>query len=194
MTVSATTNEPDRSTRHVLVLVENLSVPFDRRVWQESRALVDAGYQVTVICPLGKNQDREAGGIDRRRPHPPLPAASRDGWATGIPARVWRRPVAHDSACAPCAARRARARRPRVQPSRSALPRRHRAADPWHALRVRPARPRPGVVPVEVPRTRRPAVLVHTVARTVDVRRCRRRDLDERELSAHRHREGAEGS
>ena len=29
---------------HILILVENLSVPFDRRVWQESRALADAGY------------------------------------------------------------------------------------------------------------------------------------------------------
>ena len=47
------------SARHILVLVENLSVPFDRRVWQESRALVDAGYAVTVICPMGVNTDRE---------------------------------------------------------------------------------------------------------------------------------------
>jgi glycosyltransferase involved in cell wall biosynthesis len=45
--------------RHVLILVENLSVPFDRRVWQESRALVEAGYSVTVICPTGTKQDRE---------------------------------------------------------------------------------------------------------------------------------------
>lgn len=44
--------------RHVLILVENLSVPFDRRVWQESRALVEAGYRVTVICPMGSNRDR----------------------------------------------------------------------------------------------------------------------------------------
>ncbi|WP_330181316.1 glycosyltransferase family 4 protein [Nocardia sp. NBC_01503] len=44
---------------HILILVENLSVPFDRRVWQESRALVDAGYRVTVICPMGGKQDRE---------------------------------------------------------------------------------------------------------------------------------------
>lgn len=35
----------------VLILVENLSVPFDRRVWQESLALARAGYQVSVICP-----------------------------------------------------------------------------------------------------------------------------------------------
>ncbi|ULP36310.1 glycosyltransferase family 4 protein [Mycolicibacterium rufum] len=44
---------------HILILVENLSVPFDRRVWQESRALVDAGFDVTVICPRGAKQDRE---------------------------------------------------------------------------------------------------------------------------------------
>ncbi len=37
----------------VLVLVENLTVPFDRRVWLESRALRDAGWHVSVICPEG---------------------------------------------------------------------------------------------------------------------------------------------
>lgn len=42
---------------HVLILVENLSVPFDRRVWQESCALTDAGFRVTVICPTGLNRD-----------------------------------------------------------------------------------------------------------------------------------------
>lgn len=46
-------------SRHILILVENLSVPFDRRVWQESLALVDAGYRVTVICPQGQSQDQE---------------------------------------------------------------------------------------------------------------------------------------
>ena len=49
--------------RHILILVENLSVPFDRRVWQESRALVDAGFEVTVICPTGANQDREREAV-----------------------------------------------------------------------------------------------------------------------------------
>lgn len=46
-------------SRHILILVENLSVPFDRRVWQEARALVEAGYRVSVICPAGTEQDRE---------------------------------------------------------------------------------------------------------------------------------------
>lgn len=44
---------------HVLILVENLSVPFDRRVWQESRALVESGFAVTVICPAGTDYDTE---------------------------------------------------------------------------------------------------------------------------------------
>ena len=43
----------------VLILVENLSVPFDRRVWQESLALRDAGWDVSVICPRGSKRDIE---------------------------------------------------------------------------------------------------------------------------------------
>lgn len=35
----------------VCIIVEDLPVPFDRRVWQEARALHDAGYRVSVICP-----------------------------------------------------------------------------------------------------------------------------------------------
>lgn len=37
----------------VLIIVENLTVPLDRRVWQEARSLRDAGYTVSVICPKG---------------------------------------------------------------------------------------------------------------------------------------------
>jgi Glycosyltransferase len=35
----------------VMIIVENLPVPLDRRVWQESCALRDSGYEVVVICP-----------------------------------------------------------------------------------------------------------------------------------------------
>jgi glycosyltransferase involved in cell wall biosynthesis len=45
--------------RRALILVENLSVPFDRRVWQESLALRDAGWEVNVICPQGTDRDTE---------------------------------------------------------------------------------------------------------------------------------------
>jgi len=39
----------------VLIIVQNLPVPFDRRVWLECRTLRDAGYDVTVVCPRGKD-------------------------------------------------------------------------------------------------------------------------------------------
>jgi len=35
----------------ILIIVENLPVPLDRRVWQEACALRDAGHEVAVICP-----------------------------------------------------------------------------------------------------------------------------------------------
>jgi glycosyltransferase involved in cell wall biosynthesis len=35
----------------VLVIVQNLAVPFDRRVWLECQSLVAAGYDVSVVCP-----------------------------------------------------------------------------------------------------------------------------------------------
>lgn len=35
----------------ILIVVENLPVPLDRRVWQEACALRDAGHEVVVICP-----------------------------------------------------------------------------------------------------------------------------------------------
>jgi glycosyltransferase involved in cell wall biosynthesis len=40
-------------TSRVLIIVQNLPVPFDRRVWLECQALVTAGYQVSVVCPKG---------------------------------------------------------------------------------------------------------------------------------------------
>jgi glycosyltransferase involved in cell wall biosynthesis len=42
------------TSKGVLIIVENLPVPFDRRVWSEARSLRDAGYDVSVICPKGK--------------------------------------------------------------------------------------------------------------------------------------------
>jgi glycosyltransferase involved in cell wall biosynthesis len=42
--------------RRILMVVENLPVPFDRRVWQEAQALQRAGYDVEVICPKGRGQ------------------------------------------------------------------------------------------------------------------------------------------
>lgn len=43
-----------KKKRKILIIVENLPVPFDSRVWKEARALSDTGYLVTVLCPRGK--------------------------------------------------------------------------------------------------------------------------------------------
>ncbi|MEE1786649.1 glycosyltransferase family 4 protein [Streptomyces sp. SP17BM10] len=68
----------DGRGRRALVLVENLSVPFDRRVWQECTTLRDAGWTVHVICPRGTKRDTEAEAvIDGVRIHRyPLRAAT----------------------------------------------------------------------------------------------------------------------
>jgi len=44
--------------RRVLIVVQNLPVPFDRRVWLEATTLARAGYWVSVICPKAKGFNR----------------------------------------------------------------------------------------------------------------------------------------
>jgi len=44
--------------KRVLIIVENLPVPFDGRVWKESLALQANGYDVSVLCPRGKGYTR----------------------------------------------------------------------------------------------------------------------------------------
>jgi glycosyltransferase involved in cell wall biosynthesis len=44
--------------KKVLIIVENLSVPFDDRVWKEATTLRDHGYQVSVLCPRGQGNTR----------------------------------------------------------------------------------------------------------------------------------------
>ena len=39
--------------RKILIIVENMPVPLDFRVWKEARSLSDAGYEVTTLCPKG---------------------------------------------------------------------------------------------------------------------------------------------
>ncbi|WOX20446.1 glycosyltransferase family 4 protein [Streptomyces solicathayae] len=72
------TKSGDGLGRRALILVENLSVPFDRRVWQECTTLRDAGWEVHVICPRGEKRDREPEAvIDGVRIHRyPLRAAT----------------------------------------------------------------------------------------------------------------------
>lgn len=50
--------------RRVLIIVENLPSPFDRRVWQEATTLQKAGYVVSIICPTGKGYEKKHQVID----------------------------------------------------------------------------------------------------------------------------------
>jgi len=38
----------------VCIIIENLTVPVDRRMWQEARTLAEAGHRVSVVCPTGR--------------------------------------------------------------------------------------------------------------------------------------------
>lgn len=66
-----------QTMRSVLFLVENCSVPFDRRVWQEASTLRDAGYAVCIVSPRDHGQKawEILDGIEVYR-HPALPDAS----------------------------------------------------------------------------------------------------------------------
>ncbi len=71
------------SGRKVLIVVENLPVPFDRRVWQESLALVAAGAEVSVICPKGKGYEADEEvleGVNVYRHDLPAEGASAAGY------------------------------------------------------------------------------------------------------------------
>jgi glycosyltransferase involved in cell wall biosynthesis len=50
--VAALPDAPGQSGR-ILIIVQNLPVPFDRRVWLECQTLTRAGYRVAVVCPKG---------------------------------------------------------------------------------------------------------------------------------------------
>ena len=81
------------SPRKVLILVENLPSPFDRRVWQEATALRDAGHIVSIICPTGRGCERKFEAIDRihiYRYNLPVEASGAAGYAVeyGV-ALVW---------------------------------------------------------------------------------------------------------
>lgn len=88
---------------HVLVIVQNLPVPLDRRVWLECQALRERGYAVSVICPKGPGdparQNIDGVAIYKYRPAPQARGVAgfiieflyswlRTAW---LSTRVWRR-------------------------------------------------------------------------------------------------------
>ena len=72
----------DRLVSRVLIIVQNLPVPFDRRVWLECRALVADGHQVTVVCPKGKGDPAHAviESVEVFKYRPYAPGGSKAGF------------------------------------------------------------------------------------------------------------------
>lgn len=69
--------------RKILIIVENLPLPFDRRVWHECRTLTAAGAQVSVICPTGKGYEEpyvEIDGVHIYRHNLPVDAKGAAGY------------------------------------------------------------------------------------------------------------------
>lgn len=90
---------PDR----VLFIVENLPLPFDRRVWREATALRDAGSSVSAICPVRSGYEARHQVLDgiriHRHPLPPeestVPGYFREystalKWEWRLAHRVWK--------------------------------------------------------------------------------------------------------
>jgi glycosyltransferase involved in cell wall biosynthesis len=65
--------------RRVLIIVQNLPVPFDRRVWLECQTLAEAGYQVAVVCPKGRGDPSRAvlEGVELYKYRPYAPGGSK---------------------------------------------------------------------------------------------------------------------
>ena len=73
----ARSNSP-RTRGRILILVQNLPVPFDRRVWLECQSLIDAGFRVAVVCPKGPGDPRYArvNGVEIYKYRPYAPGGS----------------------------------------------------------------------------------------------------------------------
>lgn len=69
--------------KHILIIVENLPVPFDRRVWQEANTLKENGAKVSIICPIMKGYSQRyevINDIEIYRHPLPLEARSAMGY------------------------------------------------------------------------------------------------------------------
>lgn len=80
------------SPGRILIIVENLPVPLDRRVWMEATTLRGAGYEVSVICPIRKGYETPEEVIDGIRVfRHPLPAeeSSTLGYLREYSAALW---------------------------------------------------------------------------------------------------------
>ena len=99
---AGTSGPPERRPR-VHIIVQNLPVPFDRRVWLECQSLTGAGFEVSVVCPRGPGDPPEQviDGVTLYKYRPPRTGTDKTAFvveylysfvATAwLTARAWRR-------------------------------------------------------------------------------------------------------
>lgn len=76
----------------ILIIVENLPVPFDRRVWMEATTLQQHGYQVSIICPMARGYDNPyefLEGIHIYRHELPAEQSSAFGYLREYACALW---------------------------------------------------------------------------------------------------------
>ena len=63
----------------ILIIVQNLPLPFDRRVWLECQALLSAGYRVAAVCPKasGDPSYQVIDGVELYKYRPYAPGGSK---------------------------------------------------------------------------------------------------------------------
>jgi glycosyltransferase involved in cell wall biosynthesis len=82
MIVSGVQGTPDGP--RILIIVQNLPVPFDRRVWLECQALTRAGYRVAVVCPKGEDDQgyQVIDGVEIYKYRPYAPGGNKLSFVT----------------------------------------------------------------------------------------------------------------
>ena len=75
----------------ILIIVQNLPVPFDRRVWLECQALTAAGYEVSVVCPKGAGDPgfQVIDGVRLYKYRPYAPGGSEPASSPSTCTRSW---------------------------------------------------------------------------------------------------------
>ena len=140
-----------RTPRHVLIIVQNLPVPLDRRVWLECHALRGQGYAGHRDLPEGSGGPTPGrldgvGSASTRL----LLRRGRGGFAWEF-AYSWVR----TAACPSRSGARVGSSHPGLQPTGHLLVAGPAVAAARSPVRLRPARPQPGAVPVPLRRARR---------------------------------------
>ncbi|WP_020529912.1 glycosyltransferase family 4 protein [Flexithrix dorotheae] len=78
--------------KHILIIIENLPAPFDRRVWQEANTLKENGAHISIICPKMKGYTKSyevINGIEIYRHQLPLEARGALGYLLEYTAAIF---------------------------------------------------------------------------------------------------------